>query len=169
MKRLLISNFQSLSENGRFLIRTCLASRSNEFSFSFEHVWLFARTRLASRSNTFGFSLERVRLLVRTCFIQRSNTSRLSIKRVHTRSDQFGQRTRYTLCLMGTVYDVPASTDLIIRAFHRSSILLFFVQTFPPFFALRQNLFNWQHDYCTCAIKPKLCSDNRGSYNRVFR
>ena len=31
-------------------------------------------------------------------------------------ANAFGQRTRYTLCLMGTVCDVPALIDLIISS-----------------------------------------------------
>ena len=48
-----LSVFQTLSKRSRLLIRTCLASRSNPFSLSFEHI-------LASRSNVLGFLFEHV-------------------------------------------------------------------------------------------------------------
>ena len=83
------SVFQPSSERGQLLIRTgsfkcvwhlvrtCLASRWNAFSFSVEPAWLFIRT-------PFGFSFERDWLFVRRHFIPRPNASRLWSERVPT-------------------------------------------------------------------------------------
>ena len=91
-------------------IRRRLAFRSKAFGFSFERVWLFVQMRLATRSNAFGYSFERIWLLLRTSFVQHSNASIRGAK-------AFEQKMRYALYLTGTVYDVPASIDLINLSF----------------------------------------------------
>ena len=96
------SGFQTLSELVQFFIH--LAPRSNVFSFSFKRIWLLIRTRLAFHSNAFGYLFKHIWLLVWTSFVQRSNAS------IHG-PNAFGQKTLYTLCLTGTVYDVPASRN----------------------------------------------------------
>ena len=104
------SAFQTLSKHVWFVIRTGLASCLNAFGFSFERVWLFVRTHLACRSNTFGFSFERI------LYNDQTHPSCGANAFIH-RANALGQKTRYTLCLTGNVYDVPASIELIISIF----------------------------------------------------
>ena len=111
------SAFQTWSERGRLLIRTRLfervwglvrtrlASRSNPgpFSFSFKHV-------LAFHLNAFGFSFECISYNDR---MRPGCGANAFICLAHT----LGQKMHYTLCLTGTVIDVPASINLIISSF----------------------------------------------------
>ena len=160
------SSFQTSSEHGQFLIRTHLASRLNVFSFSFEHVWLLVETHLASRSNVFGctlkcISFERIWLLVRMRFIQRSNASRLWSKQVHTLSERVW--TKNALYLFLDEYYIWRSSIHTLDNFelfinHQHYFSSFKLLHHSSHFA--KSLFNRQRDYCTCAIKPSLCSDN---------
>ena len=159
------STFQTLSEHSRFLIRTRLASCSNAFtcSFSFEHIWLLIRKRLASHSKAFGFSFEQVWLFIRTRFIQWPNKSRLWSKRVHTRSERIWTKSALYLvpdgdCIWCSSIDRFDNFELFIDCQHYSTSfkLLYHSSHFAKI------LFNRQRDYCACAIKPRLCSDNRG-------
>ena len=150
------SVFQTWSKRVRLLVRTHLASRSNAFGFSFEPVWLFIRTRLASHSNTFSFSFERFSYNDWThpgcganAFIRGANT--------------FGQKNALYLVSTGTIYHVPASIN-----FDHFELFIDRQHYFSSFKLLRHSshfakiLFNRQHDYCACAIKPRLRSDNQG-------
>ena len=107
----------------------CLASHSNAFDLSFEWVWLLVRIHLAFHSNTFGSSYERSWLLVRMQLASHSNEFHPTINCVqaveqmhsYTERTRLDKKKRYTLCLTGTVYEVPASIDLTISSF--SSII----------------------------------------------
>ena len=98
--------------SGRVLIGVLFERVS--FGVTFERVWFLVRRRLASRSNPFGFSFEHVSCNDRTRPGCGANSSRLCSERVHMRSERAWTKTRYTLCLTGTVYHLPASINLII-------------------------------------------------------
>ena len=76
----------------------------------------------------------------------------------------FGQNTRYTLCLTGTVYDIPAAIDLIISRF--SSIVNNTFLSLNVSAVLRTSLKFYLTDNVTTAHAQSnqgcMCSDNRG-------
>ena len=140
----------------------CLGSCSNTFGFMFEPIWLFVRTR-------FGFSFEHGRLFVRTHFIQQSNASRPWSERVHKRSKGTWQKMCYTLCLTGTVYDVPALINLIISSLSSIVNTTFLRLNFSVI--LRASLKSYSINNVTTvhAQRSQGCVQIiEGSYNRVF-
>ena len=137
--------FQTLSECCRFLIWTRLTSHLNAFGFWFECAWLFVRTRLASCSNAFGFLFE--------CVSYNDWT------RPGWGANTFGQkRVPDGYCTWCSSIDRLDNFRLFIDRQHY----------FSSFKLLRHSshfakaLFNQQRDFCACAIKPRLCWDNRG-------
>ena len=142
-------------------------THSNAFGVLFERVWLLVQTCLASRSNPFGFLFEMFGLLVwtrlvfvRTRFIQRSNASRLWSERVHTRSKL--AQTKNALYLVPDGYCISCSS---INKLDNFELFIDHQHYFSSFKLLRHSshftkfLFDRQCDYCSWAIKPRLCSN----------
>ena len=91
-------------------VRRRLESCSSSFQTSSKCIHFLIRTGLASHSNVFGFSFE--------CISYNDQTlSDCGVDSFIHGANVFGQKTRYTLCLTGTVYDIPALIDLIISSF----------------------------------------------------
>ena len=182
-----LSAFQTLSEHVWFLIWKCLACRSNVFSFSFECVWLLVWAHLASHLNAFGFSFKLVWLFVQTWLTSRSNVFGFSLERVSYNSwthlgcganpfirgaNAFGPKTRYTLCLTGTVhvYDVPASIDLIILSFWSIINANFLRLNFSAVLRTLLKFYSIDNATTVHAQSNQGCVQIiEGSYNGVFR
>ena len=140
-----------------------LASRLNTFVLSFERNWLFVQTQLASRSNAFSFSLQHISYNGQTCpgcgvnaFIRGAN--------------EFGQKTRHTLCQTDTVYDGPASIDLIISSFSSIVNTTFLRLNLSAILCTSLKFYSTNNVTTAHVQSSQGCVQIiEGSYNRLFR